>query len=72
MFITHGKNIKSANNNNKFKIYVQTLNENFDLLNGSYSLSDIEDYMKLLKHMKLQQILLRCKFIPKNKKQDCF
>lgn len=33
--------------------YNQTLNENFDLLNGLYSLSDIEDYMKLLKHMKL-------------------
>ena len=38
------KNIKSAYNNNKFKISAPTWNDTFDLPNGSYSIADIQDY----------------------------
>ena len=37
------KNIKSAYNNNKCKISAQTWNGKFDLPNGLYSISDIQD-----------------------------
>ena len=40
------KNIKSEYNNNKFKISAPTWNETFDLPDGSYSISDIQDYFK--------------------------
>ena len=36
-------NIKSAYNNNKFKILVPTWNDEFHLPDGSYSISDIQD-----------------------------
>ena len=35
------KNMKSSYNNNKFKISAPTWNEEFELLDGSYSISDI-------------------------------
>ena len=35
------RNIKSEYNNNKFKIHAPTWNDEFDLPNGSYSVSDI-------------------------------
>ena len=35
------KNIKFAYNNNKLKISAPTWNDKFDLLDGSYSISDI-------------------------------
>ena len=38
------KNIKSAYSNNKFKISAPTWNEEFDLPDGSYSISDIQGY----------------------------
>ena len=38
------KNIKSAYNNNKFKISAPTWKDEFDLPDGSYSISDIQDY----------------------------
>ena len=38
------KNIKNSYNNNKFKISSPTWNEKFDLPDGSYSWSDIQDY----------------------------
>ena len=41
------KNLKSAYNNNKFKISAQTWNDEFDLTDGSYSISDIQDYFDL-------------------------
>ena len=46
------KNIKSSYNNNKFKISAPTWNDKFELPDGSYSVSDIEDYFKynLKKH----------------------
>ena len=48
------KNIKSAYNNNKFKISALTWNDKFDLPNGSYSITDIQDYFQyIIKNMKL-------------------
>ena len=38
------KNIKSEYSNNKFKISAPTLNDEFDFPDGSYSISDIQDY----------------------------
>ena len=43
------KNIKSAYNNNKFKISAPTWNDEFDLLDGSYSIADIQDYFEFIK-----------------------
>ena len=40
------KNIKSLYNNNKFKISAPTCNNKFELLDGSYSVSDIQDYFE--------------------------
>ena len=37
------KNIKFAYSNNKFKVSAPTWNDEFDLLDGSYSVSDIQD-----------------------------
>ena len=42
------KNIKSEYNNNKFKIHAPTWNDEFDLTNGSYSVSDIQDYFEYI------------------------
>ena len=40
------RNIKSAYNNNKFKISALTWNDECDLPDGSYSVSDIRDYFE--------------------------
>ena len=40
------KNVKSVHNNNKFKISAPTWNDTFDLRDGSYSVSDIQDYFE--------------------------
>ena len=42
------KNIKSEYNNNKFKISVSTWNDEFDLPDESYSVSDIQDYFEYI------------------------
>ena len=42
------KNIKSEYNNNKFKISAPTWNDTFDLPDGSYSISDIQDYFEFI------------------------
>ena len=42
------KNIKSAYKNNKFKISAPTWNNEIDLLDGSYSVSDIQDYFEYI------------------------
>ena len=42
------KNIRSSYNNNKFKISAPTWNEEFELPDGSYSISDIEDYFEYM------------------------
>ena len=42
------KNVKSSYNNNKFKVSAPTWNEEFKLLDGSYSISDIQDYFEYI------------------------
>ena len=42
------KNMKSEYNNNKFKISGLLWNDSFDLPDGSWSISDIQDYLKLI------------------------
>ena len=42
------KNIKSSYNNNKFKISAPTRSEEFKLPDGSYSISDIQDYFEYI------------------------
>ena len=42
------RNIKSSCNNNKFEISAQTWNDKFELPDGSYSISDIQDYFKYI------------------------
>ena len=42
------KNIKSSHNNNKFKISAPTWSEKFNLPDGSYSITDIQDYFKYI------------------------
>ena len=46
------KNIKKSYKNNKSKISALTWNEEFELSDGSYSVSDIQDYFEcILKNM---------------------
>ena len=42
------KNIKSTYNNNTFKISTPTWNNEFELSDGSYSISDIHDYFEFI------------------------
>ena len=42
------KNVKSAYNNNKFKISSPTWNETFYLPDGSYNISEIQDYIEYI------------------------
>ena len=42
------KNIKSENKNIKFKISAPTWNDTFDLPDGSYSISVIQDYFEFM------------------------
>ena len=42
------ENIKSSYNNNKFKISAPTQNDEFELPDGSYSVSDIQDYFEYI------------------------
>ena len=46
------KNIQKSNKNNKFKISAPTWNEEFELPNGSYSVSNIQEHFEhILKNM---------------------
>ena len=48
------KNIKSEYNNNKFKMSAPTWKDTFNLQDGSYSISDIQDYFEfIIKNTKL-------------------
>ena len=51
------KNIKSEYSNSKFKISAPTWNDTFDLPDGSYSISDIQDYFEFIikKHQALTE-----------------
>ena len=42
------ENIKSSYNNKKFKISAPTWNDKFELLDGLYSVSNIQDYFKYI------------------------
>ena len=42
------ENVKSIYNNNKFKISAPTWNETFDLPDGSYNTSEIQDYIEYI------------------------
>ena len=42
------KNVKSSYNNNEFKISAPTWREEFELPDGSYSVSDIQDYFEYI------------------------
>ena len=42
------KNIKSEYNNRKFKILAPNWNDTFDFPDGSYSISDIQDYLEFI------------------------
>ena len=42
----NNKNIKSAYNNNRFKMSAPTSNDEFDMADGFYSISDIQDYFE--------------------------
>ena len=42
------KNIKKSYKNNKFKISALTWNEEFELPDGSYSVSDIQYYLEYI------------------------
>ena len=42
------KNIKNSCNNNKFNISAPTWNDKFELPDGSYSVSDIQDYFEYI------------------------
>ena len=42
------KNVKSTYNNNGFKISAHTWNETFDLPDGSYNISEIQDYIECI------------------------
>ena len=42
------KNIKNSCNNNKFNISAPTWNDKFELPDGPYSVSDIQDYFEYI------------------------
>ena len=42
------KNVKSINKNNKFKISAPTWNKTFDLPDGLYNISEIQDYFEYI------------------------
>ena len=42
------RNVKNSYNNNEFKTSTPTWNDEFELPDGSYSVSDIQDYFKYI------------------------
>ena len=48
VFIIHGKIFKKSYKDNKFKLLVPTWNEEFELPDTSYSVSDIQDYFEYI------------------------
>ena len=52
LVLLHMEKHKSSYNNNKFKISTPAWNDKFELPDGSYSVSDIQDYFEyILKNM---------------------
>ena len=58
LFIVRGKNIRKQHKNNKLKIMAPTWNDEYKFPGGSYSVSDIQDYVKYVikKHETLTTI----------------
>ena len=57
-FTIHGKKIKRSYNNSKFKISAPTWNKEFELPDGLYSISDIQEYFEyILKNHRKKTIL---------------
>ena len=53
------ENIRKQYNNNKLKIIPPTYNDMFELLDGLYSMSDIQDYIEYtIKNMKHYPLIL--------------
>ena len=53
LFFTRGKYITKHFKNNSLKIISPTWNDEFELLDGSYSVSDIQNYIDyIIKNMK--------------------
>ena len=50
------KNVKSSYNNNKFKISAPTWSEEFELPDGSCSVSDIQDYFEYILKKKSESV----------------
>ena len=48
LFITRGKKIVKQYKNNKLEIMSPTWNDEFELSDDSYSVSDIQDYIKYI------------------------
>ena len=68
------KNIKSAYNRNKFKISALPWNDEFDLPDGYYFISDIQVYLEYIfkKHETITDIIFQYKFTSIKQKQDWF
>ena len=68
------KNIKSAYNNNEYKISPAPWNNNFFLPNGSYSISDIQHYFEYIieKHKTIADNPDMQIHVKKNQKLYCF
>ena len=65
------KNIKRSQKNNKFQILGPTWNEEFELYDGSYSLSDMQDYFEyILKNMEKRLIILHKNICKQNRKYN--
>ena len=58
-YTVHEKQWKIIYKNNEFKISAPTWNEEFELTDGSYSASDIQDYFEyVLKYMGKKLLIL--------------
>ena len=68
------KNSVSAYSNNKIETSAPTWNDKFDLLEWSYSISDIQDYIVhiIKKHETITDNPLVQIYVNKTKKQSCF
>ena len=53
------KNIKSSYNNNKFKISAPTWSEEFKLPDGSYAISDIQNYVEYILKNTAKMLIIR-------------
>ena len=58
-FIKTWKNIKSSYSNNKFKISATTWSDEFELLDGSYLILDIQDYFEYILKNIMKILIIR-------------